>query len=171
MINAPSNDEEIPKWIALREHVLDNYVALRVSCQWDDIQANNEHINTIIRWTGPDVKDNWQTPAETITKLSGDCMDIASYKYGQMRKSGFSDDQLGIVLCELTVGLMKNNPQHAFLIVEFNGVVKVLDSRFDHIIDPKDYINMIPLKFLYGPDVLLFAKQTTLSGEKVEPVA
>lgn len=165
IIPSPAGDTERPKRAALRESMLDDYVIMRVACDWNDIQENNTHINTIIRWVEPNTKDDWQTPAQTITKLSGDCMDIASYKYGQLRKSGFTDDQLMIVLCELTIGLMKENPQHAFLILELNGVLKVLDSKFDQLIDPNSYINVIPKKALIGPDVLLFSRQVVLNAD------
>lgn len=131
------------------------------AANWDAIKAMNLAVNEMITYRD-DPDDHWQTPAETLKLRTGDCEDYALLKFGTLLNVGV----LNVMLVLAEIARMPQNQPHAFLIVELNGQRRVLDNKFNQLIEPDDYINLVPQKgFVQGPlgQALLFGKQIKLA--------
>src|SRR5258708_39711996 len=77
------------------------------------ISAFNADINQrIVYAPEPDSGDAWQTPAQTLTILHGDCEDYAILKYSTLLQAGLSAASLRIVIGEIISGA--GNQPHAW---------------------------------------------------------
>jgi predicted transglutaminase-like cysteine proteinase len=59
----------------------------------------NHFFNTYIKYTTDTIKDNWQTPEETLERGAGDCEDLAIAKYFMALELGLDEEDLSIVYC------------------------------------------------------------------------
>lgn len=128
---------------------------------WHVVENLNENINRRIKYKSDNI-DEWQTADFTQSCGTGDCEDYAILKYRTLLHLGVPEDRLCFVLAEIAA--MPNNQPHAFLIVELNGERRVLDNKFDKLIAPDDYLNLIPKKGFSGDRAFLFGKQFTING-------
>lgn len=162
----PDDDTELPKWRAVRRA---DAVNIAMTLDVEDISRTNISVNRFVRFVAeaPGVS-NWQLPSCTLEKASGDCKDYAILKYSLLRNSGIPESDMMIVCGDLTIGLMKKDPQHAFLAAKIDGAWKVLDSKFDQLIAPKDYLNFIPIKGFSGNNGVLFSRQFTIAERMAE---
>jgi len=80
------------------------------------------------RWGLPDV---WSTAAETLKSGRGDCEDYAISKLQMLRRAGFSDRDLYLVIVKDLV----SRQDHAVLVVRAAGRMNVLDNGTDQLLD------------------------------------
>jgi predicted transglutaminase-like cysteine proteinase len=168
---APPNDELLPKWRGTQtldqpmlapELVLDSY-------DLAGLQKFNASVNKSITYDELESGAIWKTPAQTWNDKRGNCKDYASLKYNLLCRQGAMVQNIMVLCGELAVGLMKDNPQHAFVIL-YMIMLKdwyVLDSKFDQLVLLRNYINFVPLKGCTGDQVLLFGRNFTLNDAGV----
>lgn len=144
------------KWEAIRGS-LTGLHSLEIK-NWSDVLAINDKVNSSIEYRH-ELDDEWQTPAETLKKRSGDCEDFAILKYALMLAGGIAEHMLMLI-----VGHIKGTGDHAFLIADpFGDGARVLDSMFPQLIKPDEYINLTPIKGLSGERVFWFGEQFRMS--------
>lgn len=154
---APADDPQLRQWRALNLTVAfpDWLPGPNVVSSLDDF---NGTVNFKIRWV--DSRTSWQNPVETLQLRTGDCMDIAILKYALMLHT-VPKECLGVVLGEIK--RMPQNLQHAWLCVETQNRRVVLDSKFDRLIEPDEYINWKPVKLLTLDRCQLFGPITMIA--------
>lgn len=72
------------------------------------------------------VDDYWATPKELEKKKAGDCEDLAIYAYYELRKKGFQEKDLDIVVVQQAIW---QNEDHAILTVKLDDKKYVLDNQ------------------------------------------
>jgi transglutaminase-like putative cysteine protease len=159
-IPAPGDDDLWEKWEAVENTLgigLDPpLLALEAVAQM------NLRINQEIKYQEePPGADVWQTPEETWAIKSGDCEDYAILKYALLRKAGLPETAMMIIVGE--IASMPANIPHAWLLAWVGDAWRVLDNKFDQLIDPADYTNWIPRKGASRDRVLLFSRVFTLN--------
>lgn len=154
-----AGDSDFTRWTKARPAA--QSANLKTALDWAAIAAINRNINTRIKYKSDNI-DEWQTADETQFLETGDCEDYAILKYRTLLHLGIPDSDLVLVLAEIAA--MPQNEHHALLVVRFNNEWRVLDNKFDHIIKPADYVNLIPKKGFSGERGFLFGKQFTING-------
>jgi predicted transglutaminase-like cysteine proteinase len=98
----------------------------------DDLSSVNQRFNKLKY-----IKDvgYWQTPEETLKRGGGDCADLAIAKYFALRKMGFNDDTMRVV-----VARSRSGEDHAFLTVDHDGRLHVLDNQYPDVL-PDRYMD------------------------------
>lgn len=76
--------------------------------------------------------DYWATAEQTLLRGAGDCEDIAVVKMQVLRRLGFSDRDL-----YLMVGRDRGRGDHALLLVRMDDRFWVLDDRSDQLLAPE----------------------------------
>jgi predicted transglutaminase-like cysteine proteinase len=158
---APADDEAFAKWRALQPTLRASNPDGLLFLDWLDIVDFNRRINRRIIWQEPDANDDWQTPEQTLALGHGDCMDFAILKYATILSAGADSENLGIVIGEIAA--MPDNLPHAWVCVQLGDERRVLDSKFDELIEPREYINWQPKKLLVGDSCFLFGQQIVLA--------
>ncbi|HET7333810.1 MAG TPA: transglutaminase-like cysteine peptidase [Rhizomicrobium sp.] len=105
---------------------------LRGQSRQAQMNAVNRWMNTrpyIEDWTNWGVPDYWETPAEFLSR-GGDCEDFAIAKYFSLRRLGFADSDLRIVIVNDT----NLNSFHAVLNVRLNGQTWLLDNQLAQVV-------------------------------------
>ncbi len=126
------------------------------------ISAFNADINQRIVYTPePDSGDAWQTPAQTLTILHGDCEDYAILKYATLLQAGLSAASLRIVIGEI-ISSAGNQP-HAWCAAGIEGTWHALDNKFPQIIAIADYLNWLPLAAMHDASVVRFGREFTIN--------
>ena len=126
------------------------------------IGALNADINQRIVYTPePDSGDTWQTPAQTLTILHGDCEDYAILKYATLLQAGLSAASLRIVIGEIISGA--GNQPHAWCAAGIEGTWHALDNKFPQIIAIADYLNWLPLAAMHDASVVRFGREFTIN--------
>jgi predicted transglutaminase-like cysteine proteinase len=126
------------------------------------IGAFNADINQRIVYTPePDRGDAWQTPAQTLAILHGDCEDYAILKYATLLRAGLSADSLRIVIGEIKS--IAGNQPHAWCAAYLDGAWRTLDNKFDQIIGVADYVNWLPLAAMHDASVVRFGREFTIN--------
>jgi predicted transglutaminase-like cysteine proteinase len=99
------------------------------------LEAVNWYVNRRVqfvddqkRWGRPDV---WSSAAETLRSGKGDCEDYAIAKLQMLRRAGFSDRDLYLVIVKDLV----SRQDHAVLVVRAAGRMLVLDNGTDQVLD------------------------------------
>ena len=99
------------------------------------LEAVNWYVNRRVqfvddqkRWGRADV---WSTAAETLRSGRGDCEDYAIAKLQMLRRAGFSDHDLYLVIVKDLV----SRQDHAVLVVRAAGRMLVLDNGTDQVLD------------------------------------
>lgn len=99
----------------------------------------NQRVKSIVE---PNGEDYWQTPAETIMSLEGDCEDYCIAKMYSMIEAGYPKEEINIY-CVRLKGEYHQRPKgelinHAFVV--YNGWV--LDNYVKEIVKLDDRIDM-----------------------------
>src|SRR5262245_3197474 len=155
-IVAPPEDDARAKWEQIApQHLTTPPVLIGQLEEASSAAEINVAVNQAIEYrTDPD--DRWQTPAETLTLMIGDCEDFAILKWALLVRTGrYMPGDFALVLGE--IASLAGNQPHAFLVVSDHGL-SVLDNKFDQLIAPQDYINWQPMKVITDGDVFLFSK-------------
>ena len=77
------------------------------------------------------VADRWMAASETLARGRGDCEDFAIAKLQMLRRAGFADRDLYLVVLNDT----RRRADHAVLVVRAEGRLLVLDNGTDRIVD------------------------------------
>jgi predicted transglutaminase-like cysteine proteinase len=126
------------------------------------ISGFNADINQRIIYTPePDSGDAWQTPAQTLAILHGDCEDYAILKYATLLRAGLSAASLRIVIGEI-ISIAGNEP-HAWCAAHIEGIWHALDNKFPQIIATAEYINWLPLAAMHDVSVVRFGPEFTIN--------
>jgi predicted transglutaminase-like cysteine proteinase len=136
--------------------------ALALTIDWPSVEAMNADVNASVKYV-PDPKDYWQPPKVTWASLSGDCEDYALLKLGILLRAGLPLSGAALVLGE--IASLAGNAHHAFLVVEIDGTQRVLDNKFDQLIDPTEYLNWVPRKAIIADGTgYLYSAVTTIAS-------
>jgi predicted transglutaminase-like cysteine proteinase len=84
--------------------------------------------------------DYWATADQTLSRKGGDCEDLAIVKLQLLRKLGFGESDL-----YLMVGRDVDRGDHALLLVRLDGQYWVLDDRMRRPVEGATYRNFTPM--------------------------
>lgn len=126
------------------------------------IDAVNRYVNDRTRFVDDvdqyGVADRWQTAAETLRRGRGDCEDYAIAKLELLRRAGFAEDDLYLVILrDLT-----RRSDHAVLVVRAEGRLWVLDNGTNRIADSDDIND-------YRPIMTFSGNRSWTHGYRVQP--
>ena len=109
------------------------------------LEAVNWYVNRRVtftddmrHWGKPDV---WSTASETLRSGRGDCEDYAIAKLQMLRRAGFSDRDLYLVIVKDLV----SRQDHAVLVVRASGRMLVLDNGTDQLLDSEELHDYRPI--------------------------
>jgi predicted transglutaminase-like cysteine proteinase len=140
-----AQDPRLTPWISWAQ-------ALRGQPPAERLSAINQRVNQRIRYqidrVTNGVPDYWQTPLETVTGLVGDCEDYAILKYYLALQSGFTDDDLAVV-----VGTIPSGEAHSVLIARVGADWKLLDNRTNMVVDLGARVGIASVYFVDGVHV------------------
>lgn len=92
------------------------------------------------------VADRWMAASETLSRGRGDCEDFAIAKLQMLRRAGFADRDLYLVV--LHDG--RRRADHAVLVVRAEGRLLVLDNGTDRIVDSDSIADYRPILTFSG---------------------
>lgn len=124
--------------------------ALQSHSPIERLEAVNRYVNARvtfiddIRQYGAD--DRWVPAAETLRRGRGDCEDYAIAKLQMLRRAGFADRDLYLVI----VRDVLRRADHAVLVARAEGRLLVLDTGTDRLADTYDLPNYRPIVTFSG---------------------
>lgn len=99
------------------------------------IDAVNRYVNARVTYVNDirlsGVEDRWSAGADTLARGKGDCEDYAIAKMQMLRRAGFADQDLYLVVLRD----LRRQADHAVLVVRAEGRLLVLDNGTDRIAD------------------------------------
>lgn len=99
------------------------------------IDAVNRYVNSNVRFNSDarmfGVDDRWSAAAETLRRGEGDCEDFAIAKLQMLRRAGFAENDLYLVVLRDT----RRELDHAVLVVRADDRLLVLDNGTNRIMD------------------------------------
>lgn len=108
---------------------------LRGSVERARIEAVNAYVNARVRFVDDSrqygVADRWSSASDTLARGRGDCEDYALTKMAMLRRAGFADKDLYLVVLKDLV----RRADHAVLVVRSEGRFLVLDNASDRLLD------------------------------------
>ena len=111
----------------------------------DRLDSINRFVNQRVRFVNDiqqyGVSDQWVTAAETLRRGRGDCEDFAIAKLQMLRRAGFADRDLYLVILR-DVG---RRADHAVLVVRADGRLLVLDNGTSRIVDSEMIADYRPI--------------------------
>lgn len=111
----------------------------------EKLEAVNAYVNARVRFTDDSrqykTDDYWTTAADTLRRGRGDCEDYAIAKLQLLRRAGFADKDLYLVILRDTL----RRADHAVLVVRAEGRLLVLDNGTDRLIDSYDMPDYRPI--------------------------
>jgi len=109
------------------------------------IEAVNRYVNAHVAFVNDSrqygTADYWSPAAETLSRGKGDCEDYAIAKLQMLRRAGFADRDLYLVILKDQV----RRQDHAVLVVRAEGHLLVLDNGTDRLIDSDDLRDCRPI--------------------------
>lgn len=109
------------------------------------LQLVNRYVNTRVRFTDDirqyGVADRWVAAAETLRRGQGDCEDYAIAKLQMLRRAGFADEDLYLVILRDAL----RRADHAVLVARVDGRLLVLDNNTDRLIDSYEMPDYRPI--------------------------
>jgi len=148
------------------------------------LEAVNIYVNSRVHFVDDRVQygvaDYWAPAAQTLSRGRGDCEDFAIAKLAMLRRAGFAERDLYLVIAKDLV----RRQDHAVAVARANGQLWVLDSGTDQLLDSAQVQDYRPvLTFSAGhswthgyrralpPMVIAKAPETTRApAEAVAPV-
>jgi predicted transglutaminase-like cysteine proteinase len=122
------NDPRMQPWVAWAEGLRGQPVSERIN-------AINQRVNQRLRYVldiiADGVPDYWQSPLESVTRLTGDCEDYAILKYYLALHAGISQDDLALVIGRIA----STGELHAVLVARAESGWRLLDNRTNTVID------------------------------------
>lgn len=126
-----------------------------------DAQAVNVWVNQQVRYLLDPA--SWQTPAETLARLTGDCKDYAVLKRAILLAKGFAEDELFLVVGQDMV----MNEQHAVMWTA-DGV---MDNFKDALLSPDDLLTVFLPEYAFREDQSYFYGLRPAPPEPAPPTA
>lgn len=87
------------------------------------------------------VADRWSAAADTLARGRGDCEDYAIAKMAMLRRAGFAEHNLYLVILRDLV----RRADHAVLVVRSEGRFRVLDNGTDRVLDSNEIHDYRPI--------------------------
>ncbi|MCY7340260.1 MAG: transglutaminase-like cysteine peptidase [Sphingomonas bacterium] len=119
--------------------------ALRGQHEQARIEAVNEYVNARISFVDDirqyGVADRWTAAADTLARGRGDCEDYALAKMAMLRKAGFAEKDLYLVVLKDLV----RRADHAVLVVRSAGRFMVLDNSTNRLVDSAEVRDYRPI--------------------------
>lgn len=105
----------------------------------------NRFVNNRVRFADDERRhgrpDVWSTAGETLRRGTGDCEDYAIAKLQLLRRAGFSDRDLYLVVLKDLV----RRQDHAVLVVRAGDRMLMLDNGSDELLDPERVSDYRPI--------------------------
>ena len=109
------------------------------------LDAINTYVNHRVQFVDDirqyGVADRWSPAAETLARGRGDCEDYAIAKMAMLRRAGFAERDLYLVILKDLV----RRADHAVLVVRSEGHFRVLDNGTDRVLDSSDVHDYRPI--------------------------
>ena len=109
------------------------------------LEAVNWYVTKRVRFVDDSVAlgrpDVWSAANDTLSRGRGDCEDYAIAKLAMLRRAGFSDRNLYLVILRDTV----RRADHAVLVVRASGHMYVLDNGTDELLDSESVQDYRPI--------------------------
>src|SRR3954467_13690883 len=159
---AAADDPVLAKWRAVRPQLDCGPLHDAALVPGADVGAWNLHVNRLVGYLaeapGADV---WQTPAVTLTRLAGDCEDIAILKYALLAASGVPEQCLRIVVGQIKS--IAGKQDHAWLALFRDGVWRALDCKFDSVVAVADYLNWLPMAAVHAETGVIYGREFSIA--------
>ena len=158
----PSDDPILRKWTNVRSKGMQvsipfiNFKGQSV----DELQGYNAAIN--MRFACDPTPDQWLTPSDAMSRLNLDCISFAILKYAMLLNAGFPEDQLRVVVGRIS-SLFPGNHDHAWCAACTQNEWWVLDSLFNKLVKPEEYINWVPIAAVHSDTGDMYAKSFTIN--------
>ena len=146
----------------------------------DRLDAINRFVNSHVTFVNDSqqygVSDQWMPAAETLRRGRGDCEDFAIAKLQMLRRAGFSDKDLYLVILRD----LRRRADHAVLVVRAEGRMLVLDNGTSRIVDSETIADYRPIFSFSGnkawthgyrravPPVVLASNESPVHSKMVE---
>lgn len=115
------------------------------------VDAVNRYVNRRVEFasdiTQYGVADRWASAGETLRRGRGDCEDYAIAKLQLLRRAGFAEQDLYLVILRD----LSRSADHAVLVVRAEGRLLVLDNGTDRIVDSATIADYRPI-FTFSGD-------------------
>jgi predicted transglutaminase-like cysteine proteinase len=138
--------------------------ALRGSDEQRRLEAVNAYVNGRVAFTNDSrqfgVADRWSSANETLARGRGDCEDYALAKLAMLRRAGFDDRDLYLVV----LNDLARRADHAVLVVRSGGRFLVLDNGTNRLADSASLRD-------YRPVLTFTAGQRFTHGFRREAIA
>ena len=119
----------------------------------EQLEAVNHYVNARIRFVDDirqyGVADFWTTAADTLRRGRGDCEDYAIAKLQLLRRAGFAEKDLYLVILRDAL----RRADHAVLVARADGRMLVLDNGTDRLIDSYEMPDYRPIVTFSGNKV------------------
>lgn len=126
------------------------------------LQAVNWYVNKRIRYVDDQQQygraDVWSTADESLNRRKGDCEDYAIAKLQMLRRAGFADRDLYLVILKDLV----RRSDHAVLVARADGHMYVLDNGTDALLESETVRD-------YRPMLTLAAAGAWVHGYRLQP--
>lgn len=138
------------KWVAVKRSPVGTAAASFAEAQLgkealERLEAVNWYVNRRVRFVDDRVQfgraDVWTSAADTLSRRKGDCEDYAVAKLQMLRKTGFSDRDLYLVIVRDLV----RRSDHAVLVARAGGRMYVLDNGTDKVLDTASVSDYRPI--------------------------
>lgn len=114
------------------------------------IDAVNRYVNRRVAFTNDSQQfgsaDLWLAAADTLSRGRGDCEDYAIAKLQMLRRAGFADKDLYLVILRD----LSRRADHAVLVVRAEGRLLVLDNGTNRIVDSDSIADYRPVLTFAG---------------------
>ena len=109
------------------------------------LETVNRYVNDRVRFVDDQVQfgrpDVWTSASDTLRRGKGDCEDYAIAKMQMLRRAGFSDRDLYLVI----VRDLARRADHAVLVARADGRMYVLDNGTDKLLDTASVADYRPI--------------------------
>ena len=109
------------------------------------LESVNRYVNDRVRFVDDQVQfgraDVWTSASDTLRRGKGDCEDYAIAKMQMLRRAGFSDRDLYLVI----VRDLARRADHAVLVARAEGRMYVLDNGTDKLLDSASVADYRPI--------------------------
>jgi predicted transglutaminase-like cysteine proteinase len=116
----------------------------------DKLEAVNRYVNARVRFVDDirqyGVTDHWTAAADTLRRGRGDCEDYAIAKLQLLRRAGFAEKDLYLVILRDAL----RRADHAVLVARADGRLLVLDNGTDRLIDSYEMPDYRPIVTFSG---------------------
>lgn len=116
----------------------------------EKLEAVNRYVNSRVKFVDDirqyGVADHWTSAADTLRRGRGDCEDYAIAKLQLLRRAGFADKDLYLVVLRDAL----RRADHAVLVARADGRLLVLDNGTDRLIDSYEMPDYRPIVSFSG---------------------